>query len=665
MSIWAVKKDQGSGQDAKQRSAQDPYRSIEDKMYEFFSDIAINNGYADREKQYDMAEEILDAIKCQSNLIVEAGVGIGKTFAYLVPALLCNEKFQNPIIIATSTIALQEQLMDDVENVAKMLNLKSVSPVLAKGQGNYLCAKRLKTHYGPMRQKLFKMLRDGCYERSSSGFSIPDSIWDKVKIENFSKKCSKDCSEYCPYATLRENLPYEMVTICNQNLLAVHMKKYMYGGASILNTGLKTIVIVDEAHNLEDKTREALQTEITERKIISRIGAAAGGIINREAIAKDTERAKRAAINFFREIRKQMKKQDNEADADIIRYYFHDNNGVIKDLAKAIESFHATVGIYASMQNKYDYQALEEIEELKDSLKCLSNHQESFVVWIERNGTFCFCGSDIRETANEMYFCAGNPLFILTSATLTGTSFGEIEDQYSYVANGLGFDGDFSEPKESPFNYDEHAMMYISDHLPHPTKEHERFIREGIDLLKKILAISEGRALVLFTSKKDMQEVYENLKNSEFHVFMQAAGASQQETLEAFRQDEHSVLLGTGAYWEGINVEGQTLSNVVIFRLPFPVPDPILEAREKKAENPLMDVKVPEMIIKLKQGVGRLIRSETDRGIISIIDSRAGDSSKAPYRDVIRKALPIKNITGSLEEIRDFYKGLSEKTANF
>ena len=153
-----------------------------------------------------------------------------------------------------------------------------------------------------------------------------------------------------------------------------------------------------------------------------------------------------------------------------------------------------------------------------------------------------------------------------------------------------------------------------------------------------------------------MLEVYGEQQDSPYEILMQKQGASQQETLDLFRENEHAVLLGTGAYWEGINIEGKTLSNVIIFRLPFPVPDPILQSREKHSENPLMEIKVPEMVIKLKQGVGRLIRSESDKGIISIIDSRVGESSTAPYKEIVWNALPIRNRTGNLDEIRKFYR---------
>ena len=208
------------------------------------------------------------------------------------------------------------------------------------------------------------------------------------------------------------------------------------------------------------------------------------------------------------------------------------------------------------------------------------------------------------------------------------------------------------------FNYDEHAMIYYTNDMPHPTKEHEEFLKAGMQRLREILDISEGRALVLFTSKSDMKRVAQELRKMElpYRILVQGPGSSQEDVLNAFRDDEHAVLFGTGSFWEGISVEGKTLSNLVIFRLPFSVPDPITAEKEAGKKDPLMEVRVPEMIIKLKQGVGRLIRNEDDKGIVSIIDSRMGDRSSVPYKERVWDALPIKSRTCDLEEIRRFYQ---------
>ena len=237
------------------------------------------------------------------------------------------------------------------------------------------------------------------------------------------------------------------------------------------------------------------------------------------------------------------------------------------------------------------------------------------------------------------------------------------EKDYAYFIKSVGLSGNRSiicESKISPFDYDKHAMIYYSDNMSHPTKERDTFLERSLEEIKKLLEISNGKTLILFTAKTDMQIVYEKLLNEKlpFNILMQQGNSNQKETLKKFREDTNSVLLGTGSYWEGINIEGASLSQVIIFKLPFPIREPIIDYKYSKSRNGLMEVAVPEMIIKLKQGIGRLIRSEEDKGIISIIDSRIGDTSTAPYKEVVWKSLPIKNRTNDIRKIKNFYEDI-------
>lgn len=294
---------------------------------------------------------------------------------------------------------------------------------------------------------------------------------------------------------------------------------------------------------------------------------------------------------------------------------------------------------------------------------------KSKLLWIEKHGKefeFVTCPKNTRNIIYNRFF-DGSIRTILTSATLTCSNSPILEDQYSYFIRNTGFPyqnkGVLSEPKPSPYPYDEHAMIYYCSDLPHPTKEREAFIQAGADRLIDILEISGGKALVLFTAKTDMEEVHQILKqkNLSFKILMQQSGSSQDKVLKEFRENVNSVLLGTGAYWEGISIEGKSLSNLVIFRLPFPVPDPIINYKSSIAEDPLMEVQVPEMITKLKQGIGRLIRNYSDTGIVSIIDPRLGDERPTKYQDIIWDSLPIKNKTNKLIKLAEFYRHVQKK----
>ena len=641
-----------SGNVIKQRAAGNIFcRAVENEMFTFFTETAIRNGYTDREKQYDMSEEVLQAIREHDHLLVEAGVGIGKTFAYLVPVLLYSVTAHAPVAIATSTIALQEQLKGDVEEVARMLGT-NVEAVIAKGQTHYICTKKAREYMGPGAKDIKELLKLGRTERSE--YDVDDTIWEKVRVERYSRECSRKCDKPCGYHIMRSKLLTSQVTICNQNLLTMHLLQLMDYGSPILNKHIK-IIIIDEAHNLESKVRECTQVELQRGAIISKIKKSLNCLHGaaRDLAAPKADAAISVIEDFFFDIRSQMNHQDRKSSSEIDRYFYRKNWNLLSAMQEAIDAYYEKLEIYLSMDNTPA--DADDLQKYSRALEDLIDTPHRYVVWIEKNGIFCICRENIRDIVQQIYF-DGEPVCILTSATLTGTSEGSLEDQYAYMSGSLGFTGLLAEPKESPFDYDRHAMIFVADKLPHPTKKHGEFIIQGTKLLKDILDISEGRALVLFTSKKDMLEVYGELQDSPYEILMQKQGASQQETLDLFRDNEHAVLLGTGAYWEGINIEGKTLSNVIIFRLPFPVPDPILQSREKHSENPLMEIKVPEMVIKLKQGVGRLIRSESDKGIISIIDSRIGESSTAPYKEIVWNALPIRNRTGNLDEIRKFYR---------
>ena len=311
---------------------------------------------------------------------------------------------------------------------------------------------------------------------------------------------------------------------------------------------------------------------------------------------------------------------------------------------------------------------MDDFETTSVALQELTYNIEKNLLWIEGRGNraeLVYCPKDTKEVISRLYFRQGIRT-ILTSATLTEAAQDSLEKAYSYFIRSTGFpfdkDGILAEPKPSPFPYDAHSMIYYCDDLPHPTKEHEAFVRQGVERLIEILDISQGKALVLFTAKTDLEEAFAILQKKElpYNILIQQPGASQDQVLKEFREDENSVLLGTGAYWEGIDVRGKSLSNLVIFRLPFPVPDPIIEYKASLAKNQLMEVRVPEMIIKLKQGIGRLIRGFSDTGIVSIIDPRLRDKPATPYHDIIWASLPIHNRTTSISELREFYHALAE-----
>ena len=664
---------------AKRRKAD--LQAIGTTVTDFFWDVAPAHGFEMREGQQDMSCEIVDALIHNQHFAVEAGVGIGKSFGYLVPILLYNKKLKKPVIVATSTIALQEQLWKDIHDVMPLLNTKP-EVILAKGQTHYLCHKRANEYINMEDAVIPKELTDGIeqgfHERKQFSSSLPQSIWDKVNIQRFSMRNCGSCEKKCLYYAIRSQLRYTKgIVLCNQDFLTAHLRQLRRGQDGLINREAD-LIVVDEAHNLDDKVRSATTERVNQSKILGLLQSATKEIkpADRQNVYRETNEAQKAIRTFFDSLKAQMQQQISNSQQDM-RYadrFFFDGSlesiNLLKSMCSAIKSAALSIQVYASYDfNNRSTAASDELDDQSENLAEMIEELDDYLLWIERKGSqaeLVYCPKNTREITNRLYF-NGSAHTILTSATLTNATDGSLEEQYAYFISNTGFPTDehgcLSEPKPSPYPYDEHSMIYYCDDLPHPTREHEAFIEQGVKRLLDVLDISGGKALVLFTAKSDMEEVYSILSQMDlpYKVLMQQSGSSQDHVLNEFKENTNSVLLGTGAYWEGISIEGKSLSNVVIFRLPFPVPDPIIEYKASIAKDPLMDVRVPEMVIKLKQGIGRLIRNFKDTGIVCIIDRRLRDEPPERYHDVTWASLPIKNKTRSLDELRNFYESLPSR----
>lgn len=667
----------------KQKKWTDNFRKIGEEVYTFFVDTVIEKRYENREGQWDMSCEITDAMKRKQHILVEAGVGIGKTFAYIVPLLFYHKKYGRPIVIATSTIALQEQLESDINVVENIIGYHP-EIILVKGQNHFLCRNRADQFFFHNKNKennkeIYEEIENGGCERNDWDINISDKIWNQINVREFNPVfCRQNCvhKDYCYYYKMRGELrTTNGIILCNQDLLTINLVKRQNWGNEILTDKFE-FVVIDEAHNLENKVRSAFTKEMSYNSLsktmehIRKISNRIGSMID-EKIKKYYE----YLDQVFSELYKQKEEQDMKArknDREIERYYVNCNIPALSKLKKCVHDISLEVSIQFGVEDSYKTRdvdnGIEELQEQEYFWESMLKGDSEDIFWMNAKGTkeviLSSCPKNVNQLIEQLYFSDSNFTTILTSATITSGSEEDYKDRYKYFSQNTNFPiekGYISEPKISPFNYDEHALIYYTENMPHPSKERNKFIAQGVEEIKQILEISKGKALILFTAKSDMQEVYEKLKEAvPYKVLVQNAGSSQTDILKEFKRDVNSVLLGTGAYWEGISVEGTALSNLIIFRLPFPVPEPIIDYKIKAADNGLMEVLVPEMIIKLKQGIGRLIRSDKDFGIVSIIDSRVGENSNVLYKSVIWESLPIKNRTSDINEVAEFYKKLAE-----
>lgn len=656
--------------------------SIGNKVMSFFLDEGdFKHGFEQREGQQDMSFEILDAIKNGQHIAVEAGVGIGKSFAYLAPLLLYNQKTGKPVVVATSTIALQEQLLGDVKRLETLLGVYP-EVILAKGQTHYICPKRadeyLSRPQAEMCEEISNAVKCGYHDRKSIQCTIPTSIWNSINIQRFGKKACRGCSYTCAYRNMRNSLKCASgIILCNQDFLTSHLMA-TYSGMERLITNRVEIVVIDEAHNLEEKVRSATTNYYSKNELCGRINYALNAVSpgQRGHVEKSVKKATTAVQTFFKLLDTQINNQIEVSEHDMKyaeRFFFKTDTDSLKLLQNMITSFSdaaESIDIFTSFDDRdwKSHSSSDDLMELSLSLSELGEDFDQKLIWIEKHGRevkLVCCPKNTRDIIRTRFFNSSVNM-VLTSATLTHFAGASHKERYAYFIANTGFPcedkGVLAEPKPSPYSYDSHAMIYCCDDLPHPAKARESFLIEGADRLIEILKISRGKALVLFTAKTDMEEVYRILKQKElpFKILMQQQGASQDKILTEFREDVDSVLLGTGTYWEGISIEGKSLSNLIIFRLPFPVPDPIIEYKCSIAKNPLMEVQVPEMITKLKQGIGRLIRNYSDTGIVSIIDPRLSDTNPTPYQSVTWASLPIKNRTNDINELASFYRQVQQ-----
>lgn len=641
-------------------------RLIEHELLEpvqLFFDKAAENGLERREGQIEMSSEICEAVVSKKPIAVEAEVGIGKSVAYLVPVILQYFRERRQIIIATSTIALQEQLEKDVHTVLKMLGVKA-DVIFATGMRNYLCRRRLAGCMKKQRDRTDILLiikaaaGQGKQLRTQLGIEVNDRLWESICIKKVGEKC-RDCyySGSCQYSQLRSRLQYSnSIVICNQNMLVSHLIQCDSGQTGIFNPSVNTIVI-DEAHNLESKFRDAYSKRMSRSQFRYELISAEKKLKNNKLIKELRDMYN----SLFKALRNDITIQKRNADGDMQAYYFNEGE-YIKDLLFKIRR-----GL-AELEKKLGHE-LSSLVFLRE----LCNVRKQNIIWLENDDelSFCICKKSIRKDISRMLF-GKDICTVLTSATLTNGSIGESIEKYRYFLDALGFPFDkglISEPKRSPFDYDRNTMLYISPNMPYPKHElaeRKKYANSAIEEIVKLLAVTKGKALILFTSRHDMEYVFGKLSNIglPYKMMIQSENSSQKRRLNKFKTDTDSVILGTGTYWEGINIEGKALSQVIIFKLPFPAPDPITEYKMSLVEDPIMEVAVPEMIIKLKQGTGRLIRSASDRGIVSILDPRLSSLSKAAYKEMTLNALPEKNRTESIMELQEFWNRINEKKEN-
>src|SRR5499426_188774 len=597
--------------------------------------------YEFRPSQVRMAEAVQRALEEQSHVIIEAGTGTGKTLAYLLPTLLHGRR----ILVSTGTKTLQDQIFyKDIPLLENVLG-RPIRAAYLKGRNNYLCRIKLETlHaeglFSPRELRTFKSILDWARDTETGDRAELGSIGDDselwARMDARRDRClGTKCKDYdrCFLTIMRQKAMEADIVVVNHLLFFADLAIRKSDVAAILPD--YSAVIFDEAHELEDVATDYFGFHISNFRLAEFVHDA-------NKLEVDVELVSRASDRFFsgfallRDGRHPVPKL--EGIEGLI--------GALQDARRSIKQLKDFSGEYEALARRAD--------ELEAELEIFrSGRLQNYVSWIERRDRGIFleaCPVDVSGMLQEKLFTRV-PTCVLTSATLT------VADSFAYMRERLGLSESRELALATEFNVQKQALLYVPKAMP--DYRHPSYIERAAKEIRLVLRASTGRAFVLFTSYRQMETLYQELANDlPFPCMIQGKGGGKSRLLEEFKMTPNAVLFATASFWQGVDVKGEALSAVIIDKLPFQVPsDPLVAARSARIQrgggNAFSEYHVPTAILRLKQGLGRLIRSTTDRGILAVLDNRLSTKS---YGRLFMHSLPDYEVTDRIEDLVEFMK---------
>lgn len=635
---------------------------------------AMSPGFRVRTTQIELAQAVERTIAERSTLIAEAGTGTGKTWAYLVPALLGGGK----VLVSTGTRTLQDQLFSrDLPRVREALSIPATIALL-KGRGNYVCHYHLERLQGEdralkSRGEVHQLRNIQTFaQQSATGDradlpTVPEDaeIWQRVTSTR--ENClGQDCPNVrdCFVLKARREAQEADVVVINHALFMADLMLREEGVTDLLPAA--DTVVFDEAHQLPDTATRFLGSSVSTHQLLD-LGRLieTAGLAHARELTNWSEQA-RALEQSTRELRLSCAALENmpsrrvtfeafpePAAFDIAREALQTSLDVVGQLLSSVEEKHPDLATAARTARELA-ERLAEWGQPARGVRSDAQDLHQIVRWVElglHHVRLHAAPLSVAEAFSR--YRQGGQAWIFTSATLS------VHGDFSHFTERLGLQNAETVRMESPFDYAKQAMLFVPQSLPAPLSS--EFLPAFVEQLMPLIQASQGGALVLCTTLRAVERVAALLADAYDRVglswpIMRQGNGTRRDLLERFRTLDHAVLVGSASFWEGIDVAGDRLTLVAIDKLPFAPPDdPVLEARlracRSRGGNPFMEYQLPEAAIALKQGAGRLIRSETDWGVLMVGDTRLVDK---PYGKQLWRGLPPFARTRVLEEAVEF-----------